>query len=80
MLKEYFLEKVNTSIRDLVKNKSLGQMTEDDEFSLQSEVPKNIQFGDFAVNVSSLARYAKLPPAKIAELISENIDKTRKKH
>ncbi len=75
MLKEYFLEKVNTSIRDLLKNKCLGQMTQDEEFSLQSEVPKNIQFGDFAVNVSSLSRYAKLPPAKIAELVSENIER-----
>src|SRR5699024_2478471 len=37
--------------------------------------PKNTQFGDFAVNVSSLAKFAKLPPVKIAELIAENISK-----
>lgn len=75
MLKEYFLEKVKSSINELVKNGQLGQMTEANEYNLQSEVPKNAQFGDFAVNVSSLARFAKLAPAKIAETISENIAK-----
>lgn len=75
MLKEYFLEKVNSSVNSLIATEKLGQMTEKDKFSLQAEVPKNTQFGDFAVNVSSLARYAKLAPVKIAELISENIEK-----
>lgn len=75
MLKEYFLEKVKSSINELVKNGQLGQMTEENEYNLQSEVPKNAQFGDFAVNVSSLARFAKLAPAKIAETIAENIAK-----
>ena len=76
MLKEYFLEIVTTSINELVKVGKLGQMSENDSFSLNIEVPKNTEYGDFAVNVSSLARYAKLPPAKIAEIISENISKT----
>ncbi len=51
-------------------------MKEDDLFTLQAEVPKNTQFGDFAVNVSSLSRYAKLPPVKTAEIIADNILKT----
>ena len=59
MLKEYFLEKVNKAIKDLTKSNKLGQMRESDEYSLQAEVPKNAQFGDFAVNVSVLSRYAK---------------------
>lgn len=76
MLKEYFLEKVNSAINELLKGNKLGAMTAECGFSLQTDVPKNAQFGDFAVNVSSLARYAKLPPVKIAEIIAEKIEKT----
>ena len=75
MLKEYFLNKVVNSVKELVKDSKLGQMKETDEFSFQVDVPKNVEFGDFAVNVSSLARFAKLPPVKIAETIAENIQK-----
>lgn len=76
MLKEYFLGKVNSAINELLKENKLGAMTTENEFSLQTDVPKNAQFGDFAVNVSSLSRYAKLPPVKIAEIIAERIEKT----
>ncbi len=75
MLKDFFLCKVNKSIETLVKQGSLGQMSESDIYELQAEIPKNAQFGDFAVNVSSLARYAKLPPVRIAQLIADNIKK-----
>ncbi len=75
MLKEYFLELTTESINKLINSSNLGQMTKDNEYSLQIEIPKNTNFGDFAVNVSSLSRYAKLPPNKIAELISENMGK-----
>ena len=75
MLKEYFLEKVTIAAKQTAKDGKLGQMTGDEEFSFQAEIPKNTQFGDFAVNVSSLARLAKLAPVKIAELIAENIVK-----
>ncbi len=75
MLKEYFLENVKSVINTLVKDSKLGQMSETDNFSLQAEVPKNTQFGDFAVNVSSLARYAKLAPEQIAQIIADNIEK-----
>ena len=73
MLKEYFLDKVNTATKELIAASKLGQMKVEDEYNLSAEVPKNTQFGDFAVNVSSLSRYAKLPPVKIAETIAQNI-------
>ena len=75
MLKEYFLDKVIASVKDLAGKQQLGQLAVQDNFALIAEVPKNTQFGDFAVNVSSLAKFAKLPPVKIAELIAENISK-----
>ncbi len=75
MFKEYFLNIVKNSIDDLIKLSALGSMSESDKYELQTEIPKNIQFGDFAVNVSSLARYAKLAPAVIAQKIADNIKK-----
>ncbi len=74
MLKEYFLEKVNKSVKELVDAGKLGQMKAEDAFSFQTDVPKNTQFGDFAVNVASLARYARLAPPAIAQTIADNIE------
>lgn len=76
MLKEYFLNKVTEAVKKLSKNGLLGQMTEFDNFSLSAEVPKNTQFGDFAVNVSSLAKYTKLPPIQTAKIIAAEISQT----
>lgn len=75
MLKDYFLNIVNKSIEKAIESNKLGQMTFEDKFSLQVEIPKNTQFGDFAVNVSSLSRFAKLSPPQIASAISELIEK-----
>ena len=75
MLKEYFLEKVTNTVKNLVEVGKLGQMSPSDSFALQGETPKNTQFGDFAVNVSSLARFAKLAPPQIAQTIADNIEK-----
>ncbi len=76
MLREFFLNEVKSAVNSLVKNKKLGQMSEADNYNLQSEIPKNAQFGDFAVNVSSLSRYTKLPPVKTAEIIASEINKS----
>ena len=73
MLKEYFLDKVTASVKELVEQGKLGQMKTEDAFSFQTDVPKNTQFGDFAVNVASLARYARLAPPVIAQTIADNI-------
>lgn len=74
MLKEYFLNKVVSAINEAVKSGKLGQMKDSDKFELQMEIPKNAQFGDFAVNISSLARYAKLSPVVIAQSIADMIE------
>ncbi len=75
MLKEYFLNIVDKAVRKAVESGKLGQMKPEDEFSLAVEIPKNTQFGDFAVNVSSLSRYARMAPLHIAEAISGCIEK-----
>lgn len=73
MLKDFFLKEVKNGIKKAVAEGKLGQMGVDDEFSLMIEKPKNPEFGDFAVNVSSLARSAKIAPPMIANAIVENL-------
>ena len=73
MLKDFFLNEVKDAINKAIENGKLGQMGANDEFSLIIEKPKNADFGDFAVNVSSLARVAKIAPPMIANAILENL-------
>ena len=74
MLKDFFLNEVKNGIKAAAAGK-LGQMSADAVFSLIVEKPKNPDFGDFAVNVSSLARSAKIAPPMIAQAIVENLTK-----
>ncbi|MBE7711751.1 MAG: arginine--tRNA ligase [Cyanobacteria bacterium SIG31] len=73
MLKDFFLNEVKAGIKKAIENNKLGSMSTNDEFSLIIEKPKNPDFGDFAVNVSSLARVAKIAPPMIANAIVENL-------
>ena len=75
MLRDYFLNKVETALEKAVKEGKVGQMSEYQKGSLIVERPKNPDFGDFAINVSSLARNAKIAPPMIANAIVEFIDK-----
>ena len=69
MLKDFFLNEVKEGINKAITANELGQMSTESEFSLMIEKPKNPEFGDFAVNVSSLARSAKIAPPMIANAI-----------
>lgn len=75
MIKDYFLNKVENAIRLAIKDGKLGQMTEYSEGTLVVERPKNQDFGDYAINVSCLARNAKIAPPLIAQAIVGYIDK-----
>lgn len=75
MIKDYFLNKVESAIECAIKEGKLGQMTEYTRGTLVVERPKNPDFGDYAVNVSSLARNARIAPPMIAQAILEFIDK-----
>lgn len=74
MLKDFFLEEVENAINKAIKNNKLGQMEQYESNTLSIEKPKNPDFGDFAVNVSSLARFARLSPAQIAQEIVSNLE------
>ncbi len=75
MLKDFFLKEVKKGVNEAIKAGTLGQMGVEDEFSLIVEKPKNADFGDFAINVSSLARVAKIAPPMIANAITEKLSK-----
>ena len=75
MLRDYFLNKVEDALFKAIEAGKLGQMTEYERGTLIVEKPKNPDFGDFAINVSSLARTAKIAPPLIANSIVEFIDK-----
>ena len=73
MLKDFFLNEVEDAILKAIKDNKLGQASEYTKGSLMIEKPKNPDFGDFAVNVSSLARSARIAPPMIANAIVENL-------
>lgn len=75
MIKDYFLNEIETAIEKAIHDNKLGEMKEFTKGSLNIERPKNTDFGDFAVNVSSLARFARMAPPQIANVIVEYIDK-----
>ena len=73
MLKDFFLNEVKQGITKAIEANELGQMNAESEYSLIMEKPKNPEFGDFAVNVSSLARSAKIAPPMIANAIVKHL-------
>ena len=73
MIKDYFIEKIENALLKAVSENKLAQMKEYTKGSLVVEKPINPDFGDFAVNVSSLARTAKIAPPMIANAIVSEI-------
>ena len=80
MLRDYFLNKVEDALINAIAAGKVGQMSEYTKGSLIVEKPKNPDFGDFAINISSLARSAKIAPPIIANAIVEFIDKEDNKY
>lgn len=75
MIKDYFINKIEKALLEAVKENKLGAMSEYEIGTLKVEKPKNSDFGDYAVNVSSLARFAKIAPPQIANTIVEFVEK-----
>lgn len=74
MIKDYFLNEIETAIEKAIKDNKLGETKEYTRGSLSTERPKNADFGDFAINVSSLARFARIAPPVIAKNILEYVE------
>ena len=73
MLKDYFLNELETAIKKAINDNKLGEM-KTYEGGLSVEKPKNAEFGDFAINISGLARFARLSPPQIAQEIANFLD------
>ena len=72
MLKNYFIEITKNAIDEAIKLNELGE-TKELGFELVCDAPKNKEFGDFAINISALARTAKMAPPMIAQTIVNHI-------
>lgn len=75
MIKDYFINNIECALEKAIENGKLGAMSEYNKGTLVVERPKNPDFGDYAVNVSSLARFAKIAPPMIANAIVEFVEK-----
>lgn len=75
MIKDYFINNIENAIVKAINDNKLGEITSYEHCTLKVERPKNINFGDYAVNISSLAKFAKIAPQQIANTIIEYIDK-----
>ena len=74
MIKDYFINNIECAIEKAISEEKLGEMKEFNRGSLVVEKPKNADFGDFAINVSSLARFARIAPPAIANAIISYIN------
>ncbi len=80
MIKDYFLNRIEDAIISAVKAGKLGAMEEYTRGALVIERPKNAEFGDYAVNVSSLARTARIAPPQIAQAIVAELNDTENEY
>jgi len=73
MFKDFFLNEVENAVNIAVSKDKLGDMKSYENGTLSVEKPKNADFGDFAINVSGLARFARLSPPQIANEVVANL-------
>ena len=69
MLKNLIHQRLETALKNAAAD--LNDLSVDENLleSLKIERPKNTDHGDYAVNVSPLARQTKMAPPKIAETV-----------
>jgi arginyl-tRNA synthetase len=74
MIKDKVFNKVFNAINVATEKGLLGEFNQITPEHISIEKPRNPEFGDFAVNVSFLAKYAKKPPVQIAQTIADLIE------
>ncbi len=74
MLKQECLNLVINGINKGIEKGGLGNLTQETVPAFNIEVPKNRDFGDFAINVSCLCRFTKKSPLDTAKSILKNIE------
>lgn len=73
MIKQYILNQLGSALQKAAP--ALNNLAVDDSLlaGFRLERPRNPEHGDYAVNVSFLARQTKMPPPKIAEAIGAHL-------
>jgi arginyl-tRNA synthetase len=74
MLKEECLKLTVESIKEAIKKGEFLDLQEENIPVLNVEVPKNREFGDFAINISALSRFSKKPPFVTAKILIKYMD------
>jgi len=74
MIKEIISKTVKDAIKNAISKGELGELTEQNLPELFVEKTKNPEFGDYAVNISPLSKFARMSPPKIAETIKPYIN------
>ncbi len=74
MLKEECLNLVISGINTAICKGVCGNLTETDIPDFNVEVPKNRDFGDFAINISCLCRFTRKSPLETAKSIINYMD------
>lgn len=74
MLKQECLNIIKKGIVEAINRGEAGSLTEADIPNFNVEVPKNRDFGDIAINISSLSRYTKKSPLETAKTVIKNIE------
>lgn len=74
MLKEECLNLVISGINTAICKGVCGNLTETDIPDFNVEVPKNRDFGDFAINISCLCRFTRKSPLETAKSIIKYMD------
>ncbi|MDD3150893.1 MAG: arginine--tRNA ligase [Candidatus Gastranaerophilales bacterium] len=73
MIKDIISKNLTEAVNLALKNNELANIPDDEIQKLAIEIPKNTEFGDYAVNISGFAKFTKMPPIKIAQIISKYI-------
>lgn len=74
MIKELISQKITEAIKKALDKSELGQLKLEDLPEIFVEKTKNPEFGDYAVNISPLSRFARMSPVQIAEAIKPYIN------
>jgi len=74
MIKTWLLDRLATALKQAAPE--LNQLTVDDSIlnNFRLERPKNASHGDYAVNVSFLAKQTKMPPPAIAAILGKQLE------
>ncbi len=73
MLKNFFVKTVKEAVKKALNEGKINGVEDISSLPFICSAPKNPEFGDFAINVSFLSKFLKLPPAEIANIVKEYI-------